>query len=54
LSFLSLIALHNSRNPFSRQITLKGNQREDPAFSNLAAWQLAGLGLEAHGFGMSV
>jgi len=47
-----LVALHNSRNPFSGEVALQGNRRKHPAFANLPARQRAGLGFQAHRFGM--
>jgi hypothetical protein len=47
-----LIALHNSRSPFSGEVTFQRNRREHPALADLAARQLACFRLESHGFGV--
>ncbi|KVS40940.1 hypothetical protein WK43_24855 [Burkholderia ubonensis] len=47
-----MIALHNSREPFSGEVALQGNYREHPALADLAARQHAGFGFQAHRFWM--
>jgi hypothetical protein len=43
-----MIALHNSRDPFSSEIALQGNHRKHPALADLAARQCAGFRFQAH------
>lgn len=52
MHFSMMVALRNSRIPFSSEIAVKGNRRKHPTFADLSARECAGLRFEANGFGM--